>query len=90
MPASLMVRVKRLIRAMLPSYPTAPHCERIRLRRHQHLKSSHQKMLSLSQIGYLGVALARAIILPRKQRTANDVGRFGKTERPIARRSSDQ
>ncbi len=43
-------------------------------------------MPSLSQITYLGVEFARAIILPRKLRTAIDVGRFGETEKPIARR----
>lgn len=86
MPSSFMVLMKRSITAMLPCCPTAPYRGPICLRRHQRLKLSHQKMLSSSQIRYLGVAFARAIILPRRVRIASDLGRYGKAEKPIARR----
>ena len=85
-PSSFNVLMKRSTTAMLLCRPTAPYRARMRLRRHQRLKPAHQKMLSLSQIRYLGAAFARAIILPRKLRTASDFGRLGKTEKPIARR----
>jgi len=55
-PSSFSVLMKRSITAMLPCWPTAPYRGRIRLRRHQRLKSWHQKMLSLSQTRYFGVA----------------------------------
>ena len=50
-----MVLMKRSTTAILPCFPTAPNRGRIALRLHHRLKGSHQKILSLSQIKYLGV-----------------------------------
>ena len=76
--SSFIVLMKRSTTAMPPCFPTAPNRGRIALRLHHRLKASHQKILSLSQIKYLGVALARVIVLPRNARADNESGRFGK------------
>ena len=84
--SSFMLLMKRSTTAMLPCLPAAPYRGQMPVRRHHRLKSSHQKILSLSQITYFGVAVARAIVFPRKVRTASEVGLLGKTVKPIARR----
>lgn len=56
------------------------------MRSHHRLKTSHQKMLSLSQIRYLALALMRAIMLPRNVRAESESGRLGKTAKPSGRR----